>query len=328
MTRAPHFGVTLPQIKRSWQECRTAAVHFDALGFDSAWVCDHVVGVPNPKLPILEAWSLIAAVAAVTERIQLGTLVTPPFFRNPAVLAKQIATIDQIADGRVIPGLGAGWFQPEFESYGNRFPSLGQRMQALDECCQILRSMWDEPSTSFDGRHFQVKEAICEPKPARRPPILIGGTGEKKLMGIAARRADIWNNMAITQSVLGSKIEALRRRCDELDCDFERIAVSQQCVVIIEESESAARESLAKASKIYGGHMGAGLEEHGIWGTPERVIECIERHRALGCSGFLIEFFGRDTRPAAQLFAESVMPRMRENRTPQPAPPGDPTRCD
>ena len=141
MTDPLHFGVTLPQIKRSWDECKDAAVSFDGLGYDSAWVCDHVYGVPNPQLPILEAWSLIAAVAAVTDQIQLGTLVPPPHFRNPAMLAKQVATIDNIAGGRVIMGMGAGWFQPEFEAYGNPFPSLGQRMGALDEAVQIMKSM-------------------------------------------------------------------------------------------------------------------------------------------------------------------------------------------
>lgn len=309
MSHELHFGVTLPQIKRTWTECRDTAVQIDRLGFDSAWVCDHVYGVPMPNLPILEAWSLLAAVAACTEHVELGTLVTPPFFRNPAMLAKQVATIDQIAGGRVIMGLGAGWFKPEFEAYGNPFPSLGERMRALEETVQIMKSLWSEPQTTFDGRHFHVKDAFCEPKPPRRPPILIGGTGEKVLMGIAARHADIWNNMAVTQSQLAGKVEALRRRCDDVKRDFAEIRVSQQCVVIIEETDEAARASLAKAGKVYGGHMGAGLEEHGIWGTPERVADCIERHRALGCTGFLIEFFGRDTRVPAELFAEKVMPR-------------------
>ncbi len=94
MTRPVRFGVTLPQIKRGWQEAREAALEFDRLGYDSLWVCDHVYGVPLPNLPILEAWSQLAAVAAITEHAKLGTLVTPPFFRNPAILAKQIATID------------------------------------------------------------------------------------------------------------------------------------------------------------------------------------------------------------------------------------------
>jgi alkanesulfonate monooxygenase SsuD/methylene tetrahydromethanopterin reductase-like flavin-dependent oxidoreductase (luciferase family) len=131
------------------------------------------------------------------------------------------------------------------------------------------------------------------------------------LLGLGADHADIWNNMAIAQAQLGAKVEALRKRCDEKGRDFETLQISQQCVVIIEEDEASAKASLVRAGKIYGGHMGAGLEEHGIWGTPERVVECIERHRALGCSHFLMEFFGRDTRPAAQLFAEQVMPRLR-----------------
>ena len=131
--------------------------------------------------------------------------------------------------------------------------------------------------------------------------------GEKILMGIVARHADVWNNMAVAQGQLGAKVEALRRRCGELDRDFATLEVSQQCNVVIAETEDAAKAQLEKAQKIYGGHMGAGLAEHGIWGTPERVIECIERHRALGCSYFVIEFFGRDTREPAALFAETVM---------------------
>jgi probable F420-dependent oxidoreductase len=308
MTRPARFGVTLPQIKRSWDECRNAAVRFDELGFDSLWVCDHVYGVPAPTLPIFEAWSQLAAVAAITERAQLGTLVTPPFFRNPAVFAKQVATIDQISNGRVIVGLGAGWFQAEFEAYGCEFPKLGERMQALDEYAEILRRLWSEERVTFSGRHFSVTDAICEPKPVRRTPLLIGGSGERVLMGIAARRADIWNNLAAFQPQLGAKVEALRRRCGELDRDFDAIEVAQQCVVVIGEDEDEARRFLEKAKKVYGGHMGGSIEEHGIWGAPDAVIDKIEQHRALGCSAFMIEFFGRDTTVPAQLFAERVMP--------------------
>ncbi len=305
------FGVTLPQIKRSWEETRAAALEFDRLGFDSVWVCDHLLGVPLPQLPIFEAWTELSAVAAITEHVQLGTLVTPPYFRNPAVLAKQIATLDHISNGRAIAGLGAGWFEAEFKSYGLPFPSLGERMQALDETAEILERMWTEEQVDFEGVHFQVKGAACQPKPIRRPPILIGGGGERVLMGIAARRADIWNNLAVFQGQLASKVEALRRRCHELDRDFDSIVVSQQCTVVIGEDDTQANAALEKAKKLYGGHMGSGLEEHGIWGSPDRVIEGIERHRALGCTLFIIEFFGRDTRPPARLFAEKVMPAFR-----------------
>jgi len=312
MSRSIHFGVTLPQIKRTWDEARAAAIAFEAAGFDSAWVCDHLYGVPMPTLPILEGWTELAAVAAVTERIQLGSLVTPPFFRNPAVLAKQIATIDAVAGGgRVIAGLGAGWFEAEFQGYGCDFPPLGARMKALEEEIQIMKALWTEERATFEGEHFRVKDAICEPKPERVPRILIGGGGEKVLMGIVARHADVWNNLAVFQAQLESKIAAVRRRCEDEGRDPATLEIAQQCVVVVAEDEAAAATSLEKAKKIYGGHMGGALEEHGIWGHPEAVIDKIGRHVELGCTSFMIEFFGRDTTAPARLFAEKVMPAFR-----------------
>jgi len=208
----------------------------------------------------------------------------------------------------VIAGLGAGWFKPEFEQTGCSFPSTRERLRALEEMVEILKRMWTEEKATFEGRHFRVVDALCEPKPAKRPEILIGGGGERVLMGIAARHADVWNNMAVFQAQLPGKVAALRRRCEELGREPDSIEISQQCVVVIAKDEAAARSSLDKAKKIYGGHMGGALEEHGIWGSPAGVIERIERHRALGVSSFVIEFFGRDTREPARLFAEKVMP--------------------
>lgn len=309
--RPMRFGVTLPQIKRTWDEARAAALELDRLGYDSVWVCDHVYGVPLPQLPIFEAWTQLAAVAALTEHVELGTLVTPPFFRNPAVLAKQVATLDHVSGGRAIVGLGAGWFGAEFEGYGAPFPPLRERMRALEESVEILKRLWTEEKATFEGRHFRVKEAPCEPKPQRRPPILVGGGGERVLFGIAARHADIWNNLAVFQAQLAHKVEVLRRRCEEVGRDPDSLEISQQCVVVIGESEDEARAALEKAQRIYGGHMGGALEEHGIWGTPEQVIERIERHRELGCSLLVMELFGRDVRVPARLFAEKVLPAFR-----------------
>jgi alkanesulfonate monooxygenase SsuD/methylene tetrahydromethanopterin reductase-like flavin-dependent oxidoreductase (luciferase family) len=308
MSRPARFGVTLPQIKRTWEEASATAVEIDALGYDSLWVCDHVYGVPNPALPILEAWTQLSAVAAITNQAKLGTLVTPPFFRNPAMLAKQIATLDQIAPGRVIAGLGAGWFAPEFEQTGCSFPSTRERLRGLEEMVEIMKRMWTEEKATYEGKYFSVNEALCVPKPSQPPEILIGGGGEKILMGIAAKHADTWNNMAVFQADLAQKVEALQKRCDEVGRDPATIEISQQCVVVLGENDDHAKTALEKAKKIYGGHMGGALEEHGIWGSPERVIESIERHRALGVSLFVIEFFGRDTREPARLFKEAVMP--------------------
>jgi alkanesulfonate monooxygenase SsuD/methylene tetrahydromethanopterin reductase-like flavin-dependent oxidoreductase (luciferase family) len=312
MSHPVKFGVTLPQIKRTWAEARAAAVEFESLGYDSLWVCDHLYGVPAPTIPILEAWSELAAVAAVTERCQLGSLVTPPLFRNAGVWAKQLATIDHIAGGgRVIAGLGAGWFQEEFEGYGCPFPADRDRLAALDEACQVLKLCWSGEPASFEGSWFNLDKVVCEPRPDPPIPILIGGAGERVLMGIAARHADIWNNLATHQGDLAHKVLALRRRCEEVGRDPDSIEVSQQCTVVITETEAEAREALGKAAKVYGGHMGAGLEAHGIWGHPEQVIDGVNRHIDAGCTTFVIEFFGRDTRLPAKLFAEHVIPAFR-----------------
>jgi len=305
------FGVTLPQIKRSWQEARDTAVEIDRLGFDSVWVCDHLYGIPFPNLPIFEAWSELAAVAAVTEHVELGTLVTPPYFRHTAVFAKQLATIDHVSGGRTICGLGAGWFDAEFRAYGLEFPAVGKRLKALEEMCVVLKRMWTEETVTFRGEHVTLDAVICEPKPVRRPRILIGGGGEKVLLRIAAEHADIWNNMGVAQTEFRRKYEALLKHCDVVKRDPAEIVASQQCLVVIAESEDEATAALGKAQKIYGGHLGGALEKNGIWGTPARVIDCIENARATGCSMFVIEFFGRDTKVPARIFAEQVLPAFR-----------------
>ncbi|MES4792628.1 MAG: LLM class flavin-dependent oxidoreductase, partial [Chloroflexota bacterium] len=151
-----HFGVTLPQIKRTWDEAKASAREFEAMGFDSLWVCDHLYGPQSPRLPILEAWSLVAAVAAITTRVEIGTLVTPAGMRNPAHLGKVIATIDNIAGGRIVPGLGAGWMPREFTDFGVPFHPIGARMRQLQETIQLLHAMWTEPEVTMEGEFVTV----------------------------------------------------------------------------------------------------------------------------------------------------------------------------
>jgi F420-dependent oxidoreductase-like protein len=297
------FGVNLPQIKRTWAETRAAAEEFERLGFHSVWFNDHLYGIPMPSLPIMEAWTALAAVAAVTSRVELGTLVSPVGFRNPALLAKMVATLDQISGGRVIVGLGAGWFEQEFRGHGMEFPPLPQRLQQLSEAIRLMRRMWSEPQVTFRGRHFHTDEVFCEPKPARRPPILIGGGGEKTLLKLTAKYADIWNNLAVNLDQLGAKVEVLRQRCREVGRDPASIRVSQQTMVVIGRDDADAQAKVEKARTIYGGHLGSGIS-----GTPAQCIEKIQALAQLGCSLLIIELFGRDPREPARLFAEKVMP--------------------
>jgi alkanesulfonate monooxygenase SsuD/methylene tetrahydromethanopterin reductase-like flavin-dependent oxidoreductase (luciferase family) len=312
MSKPVRFGVTLPQIKRTWDDTRAAATLIDEAGYDSAWVCDHLYGVPMPNIPILEAYSLLAAVAAVTRRVSLGALVTPPFFRNPAVLAKQIATIDHVAGGgRMIAGLGSGWFASEFEGHGCDFPAVGTRLAALEDTCEIMRRMWTEEQPTYHGRVYRIDDVISEPRPAVRPRILVGGGGEKVLLRIAAKHADIWNNLAVNQASLDAKLAALRAHCEAVGRDFDEIEVSQQCLVVVAPTQEEAEAAIGKAEKVYGGHMGAGLREHGLWGCPDVLIEKIHGYAARGCTHFVMEMFGRDVREPAALFAEKVLPAFR-----------------
>ena len=297
------FGVMLPQIKRRWDETKAAAIEMDRLGYHSVWFNDHLYGIPMPPIPIMEAWTALSAVAAVTSEVELGTLVSPIGFRNPALLAKMVATLDQISDGRVIVGLGSGWFAQEFSGYGIDFPPVQDRLAQLDEGVQLMRRMWSEPQVTFQGRYFHTDDVYCEPKPVRRPPILVGGGGEKVLLRLVAKHADIWNNLAVNLEQLGRKAAVLRHHCAAVQRDPATLRISQQTMVVIGSDAADAQAKSEKARRIYGGHMGSGIS-----GTPAQCIDTIRALREHGCTLLIIEFFGRDIREPAALFAEQVMP--------------------
>ena len=305
-----HFGVTVPQIKRTWEESKRAAQAFESMGYDSLWVNDHLYGPTSPDIPILEAWSTIAALAAVTDRVELGTLVTPVGMRNVAHLGKVVATADHIAGGRVIPGLGAGWMRREYTDFDVPFPDTKDRLGQLREAAELLTQMWD-PETdavSYDGQYFRVENVVTQPKPGRKPPLLIGGSGEQVTLKLAAKHADIWNNLAGHQDNLAHKIEVLYKHCADIGRDPAEITISQQCLVTIAEDEESVGPLIETAQKIFGGHMGTPAGALALSGTPETIQDRIQQHAELGCTMFVMEFFGRDTVEPAKLFAEQVMP--------------------
>ncbi|MDA1073144.1 MAG: LLM class flavin-dependent oxidoreductase [Proteobacteria bacterium] len=302
-----HFGVTIPQIKRPWIAAADSARAFEKMGFDSIWVCDHLYGPQSPQLPILEAWSMVSALAAITQRVEIGTLVTPAGMRNAAQLGKVIATADNIAGGRVIAGLGAGWMPREFTDFNVPFLSTPERLAQLAETVTLLKRMWgDEPEVTFEGRYVQARNVVCQPKPPRKIPVLIGGAGEKVTLKLAAQEADIWNNLAGHQANLGRKVEVLKRHCDDVSRDFNEITVSQQCLVTIAATDSEAGPMADQAQKIFGGHMGDPKGPIAITGTPAQCCDAIGKHIDLGCTMFVMEFFGRNTLEPAQLFCEEV----------------------
>jgi alkanesulfonate monooxygenase SsuD/methylene tetrahydromethanopterin reductase-like flavin-dependent oxidoreductase (luciferase family) len=308
-----HFGVMTPQIKRSWADARRAATAFEEMGYDSIWVNDHLYGPQSPSIPILEAWSEVAALAASTERVEIGTLVTPAGMRNPAHLGKVIATVDQISDGRIIAGIGAGWMPREYTDFNMPFPNTRDRLGQMREAVELLRGMWDEDteSLSYDGQYFRTENLVCLPKPARRVPLLIGGGGEKVTLKLAARHADIWNNAAGMHEQLEHKIGVLRGHCEAVGRDPAEITISQQVLVTLAADEASAAVAMERAQRIFGGHMGDPAGPIALTGTPERVAERVQKHIDLGCTMFMMEFFGRDTVEPARLFAEQVLPHFR-----------------
>ena len=308
-----HFGVTIPQIKRTWEESKDASHEFEAMGYDSLWVCDHLYGPQSPSIPILEAWSLISAVAAITDRVEIGTLVTPAGMRNPAQLGKVIATIDNIAGGRIIPGFGGGWMPREFTDFGMPFLSTGQRLTQLRETVELLNKMWDpdEGEVTYEGRLVSAENVVTLPKPPRKPPVLIGGGGEKVTLRIVAEHGDIWNNSAGNQGKLEQKAGVLRQHLADVGRDPSEVRISQQCLVTIAPDVASAGPMIDTAKKIFGGHMGDPTGPLAIAGDPMRVREQIQRHIDLGCTMFMIEFFGRDTKEPAKLFADQVLPHFK-----------------
>ena len=307
-----HFGVMMPQIKRSWSEASVAAANFEAMGYDSLWVNDHLYGPQSPSIPILEAWSMVAGLAAITSRVEIGTLVTPVGMRNPAHLGKVVATVDQMSGGRVIPGIGAGWMPREFTDFGVPYLDRKGRLGQLREAAQLLRRMWgEEESVTFEGQYFQTKDLVTLPKPARQPRLLIGGAGEQVTMKIAARYADIWNNLAGSQDQIAHKVEVLREHCATVGRDASEITVAQQCLVTIAKDDAEAGPMIEVAQKIFGGHMGNPKGELALSGTPNQIVDRIGKHVDAGCVMFNIEFFGRDTREPAELFASTVLSQFR-----------------
>jgi len=284
------FGLIVPQgwredlPGRDFETMVGVAQAAERLGFESVWLYDHLQTRTGDPDALFECWTSLAALARETSRVRLGQIVTSALYRNPGLLAQMAATVDSASGGRVIVGVGAGWDEREYREFGyGELPPVRERLAHLEETLRVL-------------------------KRRTRLPILVGGGGEKVLLAIAAEHADIWNNLAVHQGALAKKIEVLRHHCRKLGRDFDAITLSQQTLVVIGENENDGREKMVKATGLYGGHLGD-IENAGIWGSPDQVVERIHRHIRLGVRHFVIEFFGRDTRAPAKLFAETVMPQ-------------------
>lgn len=224
------FAIKTPPQHVSWDDITAVWKEADEIDlFESAWVFDHLYPiVGDPHGPCLEAWVTLTALAQSTSRIRIGTMVHGMHFRHPGLTAKMAATLDIISGGRLNLGLGAGRFQPEADAYGLRLGPVKERMDRFEEGVEIIARLLSDGVVSYEGHHYRLRDARCEPKgPQRpRPPIAIGGTGERRTLRLVAEWADIWDALRTTPDEWKRKDEVLRSYCDDLGRDFTQITKS------------------------------------------------------------------------------------------------------
>jgi F420-dependent oxidoreductase-like protein len=325
------FGVFIPQGWRldlvgiepadQWSAMLQAARRAEAGPFESIWVYDHFHTVPEPTEEAThEAWSLMAALAATTERVRLGQMCTCMAYRNPAYLAKVAATCDVISGGRVEMGIGGGWYEHEWRAYGYGFPSAGERLGMLDEGVQIMRQLWTEGRATLAGKHYQVDGAIGRPLPLQEGgiPLWIAGGGEKKTLRTAAKYAQ-YTNFDATPETWKRKSAILEEHCRDVGRDFGEITRTADFNVVIGETEPDVQAKLEWIDAHYRRLVSADqadrtikLFRDGLAGTPEQIVEKLKELEGLGMTYAINYFVDAALDPTSiDLFARTVAPELR-----------------
>ncbi|MEU8609202.1 TIGR03560 family F420-dependent LLM class oxidoreductase [Actinoplanes sp. NPDC048791] len=263
-----------PGAGQPYGEVLEVARHAADTGWDGVHIADHFMpnaGSGRPTdAPVLECGSLVAALGAVVPRVRIGTLVYGNTYRHPAVLANMAATVDRITGGRFTLGVGAGWQINEHEQYGIELPPVKQRLDRFVEALEVLHGLLRQPTTTVDGQYYQLKDAVCEPKPVQDPlPILIGGSGERRMLGIVARYADAWNAWG-RPDLITHKSAVLDRFCAEQGRDPKSIARTAQALTVV------------------GGPVPEGLSMPVIGGSPEQLARDIAGYNELGLDELIV----------------------------------------
>jgi F420-dependent oxidoreductase-like protein len=263
----PGAGQPYPQVLE-------VARHAEQSGWDGVYIADHFM--PNagtgraPDQPTLECGSVVAALGATVPRVRIGTLVYGNTYRHPAVLANMAATVDQISGGRFTLGVGAGWQINEHEQYGIELPPVKQRLDRFVEALLVLKGLLRAPLTTVDGEYYQLIDAVCEPKPVQEPlPILIGGSGEKRMLRIVAQHADLWNAWGRPE-LIAHKSGVLDDFCAEVGRDPKAIARTAQALTVVD------------------GPLPAGGSAPVIGGSPAALAEAVEGYRAIGLDELIV----------------------------------------
>ena len=280
----------------------------ERLGYDSFWVMDHfhqIQNVGQPNEPMLEGWTTLGVLAGFTSKIRLGTMVTGNVYRHPAVLAKIGATLDVLSKGRLFMGIGAGWNEEEATAYGIPFPATKERFQRLEEAVQIITLMWTEEKANFNGHFYKIRDAYCNPKPIQKPhpPILIGGSGERKTLKLVAKFADACNLFGSAATVK-RKLDILRDHCRNVGRDYNSILKTRLGVVIMDKDKAAVDRRVSDRFKNVPESF---RTEFATVGTPEEVRRQVEAFKDAGIEYFITSFEGDQQLQGAEQFANEVM---------------------
>jgi alkanesulfonate monooxygenase SsuD/methylene tetrahydromethanopterin reductase-like flavin-dependent oxidoreductase (luciferase family) len=317
------FGVFVPQGWKleydgwsgpdAWDRSVQLAGQAESLGYDHLWVYDHVETVPRRRpTHVFEAYTMLAAISQLTSRVGLGQLVTCASYRNAGLLAKEAACIDVYSAGRLILGLGAGWFHEEYHSYGYEYLSDRHRLTVLDETLEVVSRLWTEETVTFDGTHLHFDGAYCDPKPVQQlPPVLVGGGGEQVTLRIAARRADLTNWQAGIDAFI-RKSGLLARYCEEIGRPADEIVRTHgpDCRIFDSEADTLAWCGSDGGGDLWGGTPTDRYLADNLVGTVDQVIEKTQAFVDAGCGGFILwlrDFPGDET---LQRFMAEVVPAL------------------
>lgn len=323
----PHYDFSLPGGEPvTFARVAEVATTAERLGFDSVWMSDHFFtsleryGGSDAPQGSLEPLTTLAALATMTERVRLGTLVLSAGFRHPAVLAKSATAIDLLSGGRLDLGLGAGWYAPEFEAFGYPFGSTGERFGTLEETLEVLTRLFAEGPATYAGERFALHDAYNHPRPAQspRPPIWLGGKGGPRLLGLAARLADGWNTAwRWTPEAYAERAAAARAACERVDRDPATLRLSLGLFTVLGEDETDLERRYAlMAERLPAGVAGQmpldTLRRECLAGTPEHALERLARFAELGVEELIVSpaplWFSLPDPSMLDLLAEAVIP--------------------
>ena len=320
-SHSPLFGVFIPQgwkmelagiegAQAQWQTSVDIAVLAEKLGYDSIWVYDHFHNVPKPaQEAVFECWTTIAAISQRTSRIRLGQMVGCNSYRNPGLLAKITSTVDVISGGRLDWGIGAGWYESEYKGYGYEFAKPSDRIGMLRETVEIVKSMWTNAETNYDGKYYKMSRANCDPKPLQQPtpPVWIGGGGEQLTLRVVAEHADV-SNFGSSLEEFTKKRAILQDHCRIIGRDEDTIRKTISSEVFIRETE---KEVIEAGSKNLWGEPAESWRAKALVGTPEQVSEKIQKYLDAGCTGFIPWCADYPSTETLELFATKVIPNFR-----------------